>query len=112
MQATDALFFAFPSDQPSKAASLHLTRTMANSLAERFVLVNAICPGVFPSRMTAYAIGENRDILEGVQPTGRMGTPEDIGGLAVFLASRAGAHLVGTATVVDGGNSLQYMPKL
>jgi NAD(P)-dependent dehydrogenase (short-subunit alcohol dehydrogenase family) len=56
--------------QPSKAASVHLTRTMANSLAEKNVLVNAICPGVFPSRMTAFALSENKEILEGVQPTG------------------------------------------
>lgn len=43
---------------------------MANSLAEKFVLVNAILPGVFPSRMTSYALTNNREILEGVQPTG------------------------------------------
>ncbi|KDN41133.1 NAD(P)-binding protein [Tilletiaria anomala UBC 951] len=49
--------------QPSKAASVHLTRTLANSLAEKHVLINAICPGVFPSRMTAYAIGESGDSL-------------------------------------------------
>ncbi|PWN30658.1 NAD(P)-binding protein [Jaminaea rosea] len=98
--------------QPSKAASVHLTRTMASSLAERFVLVNCICPGVFPSRMTSYALSENRDALEGIQPTGRIGTAEDIGGLAVFLASRAASHIVGTATVVDGGNSIQFMPRL
>lgn len=43
---------------------------------------------------------------------GRIGTPEDIGGLAVFLSSRAGSHVTGTATVIDGGNSLQFMPRL
>lgn len=40
------------------------------SLAERNVLVNAICPGVFPSRMTAFGLQENKDVLEGIQPTG------------------------------------------
>lgn len=49
---------------------MHLTRTMAVSLAERNVLVNCICPGVFPSRMTAYGLEENKDVLEGIQPTG------------------------------------------
>jgi NAD(P)-dependent dehydrogenase (short-subunit alcohol dehydrogenase family) len=83
--------------QPSKAASVHLSRTMANSLAEKFVLVNAICPGVFPSKMTAFGLAENKDILEGIQPTGRVGSPQDIGGLAVFLASRAGSHMTGNA---------------
>lgn len=57
-------------DQPSKAASVHLTRTLASSLAERFILVNAICPGVFPSRMTAFALSENKEALESIQPTG------------------------------------------
>lgn len=84
-------------DQPSKAASVHLTRTMANSLAEKFILVNAICPGVFPSRMTAYGLAENKDILEGVQPTGRIGSPQDIGGMALFLSGRAGGHVTGQA---------------
>ncbi|CEH16987.1 rhamnolipids biosynthesis 3-oxoacyl-reductase [Ceraceosorus bombacis] len=98
--------------QPSKAASLHLTRTMANSLSEKFVLVNAILPGVFPSRMTSYALTNNKEILEGVQPTGRTGTPEDIAGLTLLLCSRAGAHIVGQGIVVDGGQMLQFVPKL
>ncbi|KAJ9480284.1 Short chain dehydrogenase/reductase [Pseudozyma hubeiensis] len=98
--------------QPSKAASLHLTKVLANSLAEKFIMVNAICPGVFPSRMTAYGLEENRDLLEGIQPTGRVGTPEDIGGVAMFFASRAGAHCTGTGIVVDGGQSIQFQPRL
>ncbi|PWN93847.1 putative NADPH-dependent beta-ketoacyl reductase [Acaromyces ingoldii] len=98
--------------QPSKAASVHLTRTMANSLAEKFILVNAICPGVFPSRMTAYGLAENKDILEGVQPTGRIGSPQDIGGMALFLSGRAGGHVTGQAIAVDGGQMLQFMPRL
>lgn len=56
--------------QPSKAASVHLTRELAVSLAEKFIMVNALCPGVFPSKMTAFGLEENKDILEGVQPTG------------------------------------------
>lgn len=122
-------------DQPSKAASVHLTRTLANSLAEKFILVNAICPGVFPSRMTAYGLAENKDILEGVQPTGRIGSPQDIGGMALFLSGRAGGHVTGQAVrtsnsrmtyrvltlisscplhqiAVDGGQMLQFMPRL
>lgn len=79
---------------------MHLTRTMANSLAEKFVLVNAICPGVFPSRMTAFGLSENKDILEGIQPTGRVGSPQDIGGVAILLSSRAGSHMTGNAVSV------------
>ncbi|PWN50528.1 putative NADPH-dependent beta-ketoacyl reductase [Violaceomyces palustris] len=98
--------------QPSKAASLHLSRVLANTLAEKFITVNAICPGVFPSKMTSFGLSENKDLFEGIQPTGRIGTPEDIGGLAIFLAGRAGAHCTGTGTIVDGGQSLQFLPRL
>ncbi|PWN99274.1 putative NADPH-dependent beta-ketoacyl reductase [Tilletiopsis washingtonensis] len=98
--------------QPSKAASVHLSRTMANSLAERHVLVNAICPGVFPSRMTSFGLTENKEILEAIQPTGRVGTPEDIGGLVLMLTSRAGSHMTGLAIPIDGGQSLQYQARL
>jgi NAD(P)-dependent dehydrogenase (short-subunit alcohol dehydrogenase family) len=62
--------------------------------------------------MTAFGLETNRDLLEGHQPTGRVGTPEDIGGLAVFLASRAGAHCTGTGIVVDGGSSISHSAKL
>lgn len=61
-------------DQPSKAASIHLTRTLANQLAEKYVLVNAICPGVFPSLMTAYGLNENRELFDESQPTGEWST--------------------------------------
>lgn len=98
--------------QPSKAASLHLTRVLAASLARDHVVVNAICPGVFPSRMTAFGLETSRDLLEGNQPTGRVGTPEDIGGLALFYASRAGAHCTGTGVVIDGGSSISFSAKL
>lgn len=63
-------------------------------------------------RMTAYGLTENKDLLEGIQPTGRCGSPEDIGGLAVFLASRAGAHMTGNALALDGGQNLQFMSKI
>ncbi|WFD41900.1 hypothetical protein MPSI1_000537 [Malassezia psittaci] len=98
--------------QPSKAASVHLTRMMAHELADKFVLVNALCPGVFPSRMTSWSLDQSRDVLEDVQPTGRLGTPEDIGGTVLFLTSRAGAHITGAAIPIDGGQMLQFVPKL
>lgn len=98
--------------QPSKAASLHLTKVLASSLAKKHVIVNAILPGVFPSRMTAFGLEENKAALEAGQPTGRIGTPEDIGGLALFLSSRAGAHCTGVGVVVDGGQSVAFTPRL
>lgn len=98
--------------QPSKAASVHLSRMLAVDLAEKFILVNAICPGVFPSRMTAFSLEANKDAVEFGQPTGRLGTPEDIGGLLLFLASRAGAHITGAAIPIDGGQVIQFYPKM
>ncbi|KAK0555593.1 hypothetical protein OC861_000180 [Tilletia horrida] len=98
--------------QPSKAASVHLTRTLANSFAEKFVMVNAILPGVFPSRMTAYGLEQSKELFEAGQPTGRIGTPEDIGSTALYFASRAGAHTTGVALVLDGGQSIQFTPRM
>ncbi|KAJ3220149.1 hypothetical protein HDU67_005473 [Dinochytrium kinnereticum] len=55
----------------SKAAVNHLTRTMANSLAGKFVTINAIAPGVFPSKMTKFGLENAKDSLLKAQPTGR-----------------------------------------
>jgi NAD(P)-dependent dehydrogenase (short-subunit alcohol dehydrogenase family) len=60
----------FPIDYASKAAFNHLTRVMASSLAKKFITVNAIAPGVFPSKMTRFGIENAGDILEMVQPMG------------------------------------------
>lgn len=98
--------------QPSKAASVHLTRTLAHEFADKYVMVNALCPGVFPSRMTSWSLSANRDLLEGVQPTGRIGTAEDIAGVVLYLTSRSGAHVTGAAIPIDGGQMLQFVPRL
>lgn len=98
--------------QPSKAASVHLSRMLAVDLADKHINVNAVCPGVFPSRMTAWSIGEYKEALEMGQPNGRLGSPEDIGGLLMLLVSRAGSHITGAAIPLDGGQSVQFFPKL
>jgi len=87
----------------SKAAAIHLTRTQATTLATRYIVANAICPGVFPSLMTKWAVSKQGDMLNQSQPLGRIGSPEDIAGVALFLASRASAHLSGAIIPVDGG---------
>ncbi|KAI4525729.1 hypothetical protein EV122DRAFT_275710 [Schizophyllum commune] len=90
--------------QPSKAAANHLTSVLANKLAPRQVTVNAILPGVFPSKMTAFGfdtVGEEG--FATAQPTGRVGKPQDIAGVALFLASPASAHVTGAHIIVDGG---------
>ncbi|MBW0488352.1 hypothetical protein O181_028067 [Austropuccinia psidii MF-1] len=87
----------------SKAAAISLSNNLAVTLAPKLITVNAICPGVYPSRMTAYGIRTQGDLLSQVQPMGRLGTPEDIAGVFLFLASRAGAHITANYIATDGG---------
>jgi len=90
----------------SKAAVNHLTRVLAVSVADKFVTVNAIAPGIFPSKMTAYGIKQAKTQMEKGQPLGRIGTTEDMAGLALFLCSRASSHITGTIVPIDGGATL------
>ncbi|KAJ3567871.1 hypothetical protein NP233_g6077 [Leucocoprinus birnbaumii] len=90
--------------QPSKAAVNHLTSALALKLGPHHITVNAILPGLFPSKMTAFGIRKTgEEAFNASQPTGRFGRPEDIAGLALFLASPASAHITGTHTLLDGG---------
>ena len=86
----------------SKAAVIHLTRRLANRLAEDNIRVNAIAPGAFASNMNIWA----RDNPEGVAPripAKRIGKPDDIAGTAVYMCSRAGDFLLGATIPLDGG---------
>jgi NAD(P)-dependent dehydrogenase (short-subunit alcohol dehydrogenase family) len=86
----------------SKAALIHLTKRMALTLITDGVVVNGIAPGAFPSDMNRDARDRPDEIL-GYIPAGRIGQPEDIAALAIYLASRAGDYVVGTTVPVDGG---------
>jgi NAD(P)-dependent dehydrogenase (short-subunit alcohol dehydrogenase family) len=89
----------------SKAAVHMLTRHLAKRLAGEAITVNAIAPGPFPSKMTAFLL-DNPDSLELVEqqvPLGRIGSPEDVAGTVIFLSSRAGAYLTGAVIPLDGG---------
>lgn len=95
---------------PSKAALHAMTRQLAAEFAPRHVLVNAIAPGPFPTWMLSTGVGGGGDVentdwnaIARANPRGRVGTPEDIAGLAIFLASRAGAYTVGEIITCDGG---------
>ena len=96
---------------PSKAAVHHLTRQMATHLVRENIIVNAIAPGPFPTWMLSAGVGFGGQV-EGADwgqvgkknPRGRVGTKEDIAGLAIFLSSRAGAYTVGATITCDGGS--------
>ncbi|KAJ7107241.1 hypothetical protein C8R43DRAFT_1045163 [Mycena crocata] len=90
--------------QPSKAAVNHLTTQLAVKLGPSQVTVNAILPGFFPSKMTAFGLKTaGEEALAIGQPTGRLGKTEDMAGVALFLASPAAAHVTGAQIIVDGG---------
>ncbi|KAI0643807.1 NAD-P-binding protein [Trametes meyenii] len=87
----------------SKAAVNHLTILLATTLAPKFITVNAILPGVFPSKMTAFGIKQfGEGGLADGNPFGRIGHPRDMAGVALFLASPAAAYVSGTHIVLDG----------
>jgi 2-deoxy-D-gluconate 3-dehydrogenase len=89
----------------SKSGLLGITRLLANEWAGKGINVNAIAPGYFETSNTEALRADaqrNRDILARI-PAGRWGTPADLGGAAVFLASRASDYVHGAVLAVDGG---------
>ena len=93
----------------SKGALIQLTRTLALEWAPHNITVNAICPGPFATEM-------NRPLMDDPQvyqtfaskiPLGRWGEPEEIGGVAIFLASEASSFVTGAMIYVDGGYTAQ-----
>jgi NAD(P)-dependent dehydrogenase (short-subunit alcohol dehydrogenase family) len=88
----------------SKAAVHEITRQTAYAVVGRHINVNAIAPGLFPTDMTrsVFSGGDPKNRL-GAVPMGRAGTPEDIAGTAIYLASRASAYLTGIVLPLGGG---------
>ena len=89
----------------SKAADMQLARNLAVEWGKHNIRVNCIAPGLVKTDF-ARALWENPELLartEAITPLGRIGEPADIGGIAVFLASRAGAFITGQTIVADGG---------
>lgn len=89
----------------SKAAVHHLTKVLAKKLARKKITVNAVAPGPFQSRMMRVTLERAGDAINDMVPLRRIGTPEDMSGIAIFLASRASAYLTATVIPVDGGIS-------
>ena len=87
----------------SKAAVNHLSRVLAAKLAPDRIACNAIAPGYFPTKMTAgLPDGVNQEVMEKAAIK-RLGTPEDMAGIALYLASRASSYVTGAIIPVDGG---------
>ena len=89
----------------SKGAVAQMTKAMSNDWAAKGINVNAIAPGYFATEMNTALIddpGRSREILARI-PAGRWGQPEDMKGIAVFLASHASDYLNGAVIPIDGG---------
>ena len=95
--------------ETAKAAVIHFTRATAADWAPRGVTVNAICPGLFMTEPNQAWAKKNPQVIETFVrsiPMGRAGDPEEIGPLAVYLASPASSYVTGAAFVIDGGYTL------
>jgi NAD(P)-dependent dehydrogenase (short-subunit alcohol dehydrogenase family) len=89
----------------SKAGLIHLTRRMSLRLVQDTIVVSGIAPGAFASEMNKVARDHGDEVARRI-PSRRIGTDEDMAGVAIYLASRAGDYVVGQTIVVDGGVTL------
>jgi 2-keto-3-deoxy-L-fuconate dehydrogenase len=90
----------------SKGAVIALTRALAVDHVADGIRVNAVCPGTVDSpwvQRLVHDAGESLDDLRARQPMGRLGTPEEVAGAVLYLASGDGAFITGSALVIDGG---------
>jgi NAD(P)-dependent dehydrogenase (short-subunit alcohol dehydrogenase family) len=95
--------------ETSKAAVIHFTRATAADWASRGVTVNAICPGLFMTEPNLAWAKKNPAVIDtyvNAVPMGRAGDPQEIGPLAIYLASPASSYVTGAAFVIDGGYTL------
>jgi 3-oxoacyl-[acyl-carrier protein] reductase len=97
-----------PAYGASKTGAMGLTRTLGQAWAPLGIRVNGIAPGMVPTKMTEVTV-KNPDRADATLrqiPLGRFGSPEDMAGVALFLASPMAAYVVGQTLVVDGGLTL------
>ncbi len=89
----------------SKGGVIQLSRTMGLEFAPRGINVNCICPGYFATAMTEAARQQDsfRQMVEAVVPLGRVGRPEELAGLVVYLASDESSYMTGAVIDIDGG---------
>lgn len=86
----------------SKAAVHHLTKVMAKTLAPN-ILVNAVAPGPFPTRMMKWVLDERGEEVGASNPLGRIGRPEDVTALVSFLLAPGSSYITGVTIPLDGG---------
>lgn len=103
--AQDSSVVATSAYNSSKAAIISFTRNLAQEWGRRGILVNAIAPGWFPTRMASALIDKHREAFEARTAIGRVGDLEELKGVAIFLASEASTYVTGQTIVVDGGIS-------
>ncbi|MBZ9713615.1 SDR family oxidoreductase [Deinococcus multiflagellatus] len=87
----------------SKGALVNFTRALAAEFAAQGITVNSICPGYFPTKMTKGTLAYGEAAILEHTPMRRLGSDEDLKGLALLLASDAGAYITGQNIAVDGG---------
>ena len=90
----------------SKGAVVSMTRDLAGSWSNHGITVNAIAPGWFPTKMSRGILEKAGEQILASIPLRRYGGPEDIAGVALFLASDASAYMTGQTILVDGGQSI------
>jgi NAD(P)-dependent dehydrogenase (short-subunit alcohol dehydrogenase family) len=100
----------------AKAAVVHLSKVTAMELGEHFIRVNALCPGYIATPLSANTVGQPDEMIEKMhhtyavrQPIPRVGMPDDIAQMALFLASNRASFVTGQAIVVDGGAATGMM---
>jgi 3-oxoacyl-[acyl-carrier protein] reductase len=97
-----------PAYAASKAGVIHLTGTLAQAWAHKGIRVNGVAPGLVDTKLTKVTIDDAarlRERLAGI-PAGRLGTPEDMAGACLYLASSLASYVMGQTLVVDGGRML------
>ena len=96
-----------PAYSASKAGLVQLTRSLAKKWGPEGIRVNTVAPGLVPTKLTVNQSGPEQEAhFRKVNPIGRFGTPDDIAGAAVFLASPLASYITGQQIIIDGGLTL------
>ena len=103
LRGTDPRFMTAIAYTTSKGGVVNFTRALAAEWGPHGITVNAIAPGVFPTKMAAGMIGWAKDFVLDRTPLRRLGNDQDLKGIAALLASDASAYISGQVIAVDGG---------